>query len=188
MPRNSENPHRRQTGGPIIDYNGTGIWSVEGVQLRYRQYCVLHGVVGPRELSAKMYENSDRRWIYPIMDDVIAGIDDGNAACIALGLDFIEEDDLFAFGKLLKSNTARSLRRCGLLTEPQKERIRHRVVSMLIAGHAPHEMKQYIKLLRVAGVDAESWERLRQGIPRDNPYAMRFYNGLRMATGLPIER
>jgi ribosomal protein S13 len=122
------------------------------------------------------------------MDEVIAGIDDRDIACIALGVDFIEEDDSFCFGKILKSNTARSLRRCGLLTESQKERIQERVVSMLIAGNTPHEMKEYIKLLRVVGVNAATWERLQQDIPRDKPCAMRFYQGLRMATGLPIER
>lgn len=148
----------------------------------------MYSVAAPSELNPKTSVSADKRWIYPIMDEVIKGIDAGDLACIALGVDFIEEDDSFAFGRILKSNTARSLRRSEHITEPHKERIRERVISMLITGETPREMKEYIKLLRVVGVDEVSWQRLQQGVPRDDRYAMRLYQGLRMATGLPIER
>jgi len=129
--------------------------------------------------------NADGIWIYPIMDDVIRGIEEEDAACIALGVDFVEEDSLFAFGKILKSNTARALRRARLSDE-QKERLRRRIVKMLVSGIVPHEMREYSKLLRVVGV-GEYWSRLEREIPRDNPFAMRFYRALRTADGLTAE-
>ena len=119
------------------------------------------------------------------MDDVIRGIEEEDAACIALGVDFVEEDSLFAFGKILKSNTARALRRARLSDE-QKERLRRRIVKMLVSGIVPHEMREYSKLLRVVGV-GEYWSRLEREIPRDNPFAMRFYKALRVAMGLTTE-
>jgi hypothetical protein len=117
------------------------------------------------------------------MEDVIQGIEHGDAACIALGIDFVEEDDLFAFGKTLKSNTARSLRRARL-TEEQKVRLRKHIVTMLVSGIIPHEMREYAKLLRAIGV-GEHWQRLERDVPRDNPFAMRFYRVLRAAEGFP---
>jgi len=55
----------------------------------------------------------------------------------------------------------------------------------LVSGIIPREMREYAKLLRTVGV-GEHWPRLERDIPRDNPYAMRFYKSLRSAEGLPI--
>jgi hypothetical protein len=125
----------------------------------------------------------DVRWTYPIVNEVIRGIEEGDVACIALGVDFVEEDARFPFGATLKSNTARALRRTSL-TEEQKARLRERVSNMLISGVIPREMREYVKLLRSVGV-CEQWSRLDRGIPRDNPYAMHYYLVLRAAEGLP---
>ncbi len=169
--------------GNVRNYNGKGSWSVEAVQTRYREYCAAFHVDGSRSLDPKESREGDVLWIYPIMEEVILGIEEGDVACIALGVDFVEEDALFPFGKILKSNTARSLRRAPL-TEEQKARLRERVVTMLATGIIPHEMREYAKLLRVIGV-GEHWARLERDVPRDNPYAMRFYKALRTAEGLP---
>jgi hypothetical protein len=173
-----DTPHIPSYEGNVRDYNGTGAWSVSGVKTRYRQYCDLFEITDPVRLEARMHQEGDVVWIYPIMEDVIRGIEDGDAACIALGVDFVEQDSLFAFGKTLKSNTARALRRAHL-AEEQKERLRERIVTMLISGIIPHEMREYAKLLRVIGLGVHR-ERLERDIPRDNPFAMRFYNALRM--------
>ena len=117
------------------------------------------------------------------MDEVVTGIRESDAACVALGVDFIEEDTLFPFGRSLKGNTARALRRTSL-TESQKARLRKRISTMLMAGIIPREMTEYAKLLRTLGV-GEFWPQLEREIPRDNPYAMRFYKSLRAAAGLP---
>jgi hypothetical protein len=170
--------HIQSYEGNVRDYNGSGPWSVSGVKTRYRQYCDLLHIANSRLPEAATHQEEDVVWIYPIMEDVIRGIEDGDAACIALGVDFVEQDSLFAFGKRLKSNTARALR-WAHLTEEQKERLRERIVTMLISGIIPHEMREYAKLLRVIGL-GEHRERLERDIPRDNPFAMRFYNALRM--------
>jgi hypothetical protein len=73
-----------------------------------------------------------------------------DAACIRIGIEFIEEDAKFPFGKILKSNTARALRRAEL-TEGQKQRIRRRVFGLLRDGHIPHEFREYAKLVRKIG-------------------------------------
>jgi hypothetical protein len=183
MARRPDSPHIQPRNGNIQDFNGTGVWSLLGVQTRYRQYCDLLHVERLRLLEPREHWEGETLWIYPIMEQVIEGIEEKDAACIALGVDFVEEDDLFKFGMILKSNTARALRRTHL-TEEQRERLRERVVNLLAAGIVPHEMREYSKLLRAIGV-GEHWPRLERDIPRDNPFAMRFYKTLRAAEGLP---
>jgi hypothetical protein len=176
--------NRQDFLGNVRNYNGKGIWSVEAVQMRYRGYCAAFHVETGRSIAPKEIRQGDVRWIYPIMDEVIQGIEENDVACIALGVDFVEEDALFPFGARLKSNNARALRRTSL-TEAQKSRLRERISGMLASGVIPHEMREYAKLLRTIGV-GEHWPRLEREIPRDNPYAMRFYKSLRAAAGLPV--
>jgi hypothetical protein len=183
MTRSLASAHLDSDNEEIRDYTGAGVWTTPAVQARYQQYCDVLRVQFPRVLEAQKYREGKILWIYPIMEEVIRGIEENDAACIALGVDFVEEDDLFAFGKILKSNTARALRR-SQLTEEQKERLRERVVTMLVSGIIPREMREYTKLLRVIGV-GKHWPRLEGAIPRDNPFAMRFYKTLRTAEGLP---
>ena len=78
------------------------------------------------------------------------------------------------FGSKLKANMARALRRT-TLSEEQKARVRKRVVFMLIAGTVPREFREYAKLLRHVGI-AELWPEVHACAPRDNRYAMRFYD------------
>jgi hypothetical protein len=175
---------RRDFIGNIRDYNGKGSWSVEAVQARYREYSATLSAESSRSLKPKEHREGEILWIYPVMDEVIQGIEEGDVACIALGVDFVEEDALFPFGPRLKSTTARALRRSPL-TEIQKARLRERISTMLAAGIVPHEMREYAKLLRTIGV-GEHWPKLEREVPRNNPYAMRFYNSLRAAEGLPL--
>jgi hypothetical protein len=133
----------------IIDYNGFGVWSPGEILARYGQYARELGIV-PRDLSPAEDSHGNRRWIYPVMHRVINGIKAGDAACIRLGIEFIEEDTKFPFGKVLKSNTARALRRSEL-SEEQKQRIRRRVFGLLGRGIIPHEYKNYARLVRKIG-------------------------------------
>ncbi|MFL6429756.1 MAG: hypothetical protein ACJ71S_16035 [Acidobacteriaceae bacterium] len=186
MAKRSDSPHIRASySGNLRDYNGTGAWSIAEVQARYRHYCDLLHIVDSRLPRVRESKDGDVTWVYPIMEDVIEGIERGDAACIALGIDFIEEDHHFIFGKTLKSNTARALRRADL-TESQKERIRERVVKMLVSGTIPHEMREYAKLLRKVGV-GRFWSRLERDISRENRFAMRFFEYLRTAECRPNE-
>lgn len=103
------------------------------------------------------------------MEKVIDGIEAGDGACVRLGIEFIEEDTKFKFGKILKSNTVRALRRASLSDE-QKKRIRRRVFGLLQAGHVPHEYREYAKLVRKIGFDVSEVP----DVVALNPYATRF--------------
>lgn len=186
MTGRSSSPHiKKSYAGDLRDYNGTGAWSVAEVQARYRKYSELLEVEKPDLPVPMEHREGPVLWVYPIMDEVIKGMERGDAACIALGVDFVEQNDHFVFGKILKSNAARALRR-SVLSEEQKSRLRGHIVTMLVSGIVPHEMREYSKLLRVIGIE-DQWPRLEQGIPRNNPFAMKFYKILRTAANLPVE-
>ena len=152
----------------INDYYGDGRWSRAGILARYEQLAT-ELQIKQRDLSPMVHSEGERQWVYPVMDKVIEGIEAGDAACIRIGIEFIEEDAKFPFGKILKSNAARALRRTKL-SEDQKQRIRRRVFGMLSDGHVPHEFREYAKLVRKIGFDESE-------IPAsvaDNPFAQRF--------------
>lgn len=153
----------------LIDYNGEGRWTRENILARYAQYAAKMKIelrdLSPRESS----DNTGRHWVYPVMDEIIKGINAGDLACIQIGIEFIEEDARFPFGKTLKSNTARALRRA-TLTGEQQYRIRKRVFAMLRAGHVPHEYGEYAKLVRSIGFEAADFK----AIEPASPYAAKF--------------
>ncbi len=159
------------------DYNGNGRWSTDAVMERYQGYCRELATFISADIVPRRDSQDDVTRIYPIMDEIIAGAEGGDKACIAIALEFIEEDQHFPFGKRLKANAARALRRAAL-SEEQIERVRQRVVNMLLAGIIPYEFKEYAKLLRRVGLGSW-WPLLEQGVPRDNRYAMRFFIYLR---------
>jgi hypothetical protein len=161
----------------VIDYNGIGFWSVEEIQKRYTAYARKYEVATVRDLSPMIHAENNKRWIYPVMDRVIEGIEDGDLACAEIGIEFIEENDSFPFGQTLKSNTARALRRVSL-TDSQKERIRKRVVTMLQTGYLPREYRQYAKLARKIGL-RDSLMELKDDLPLDNAWVQRYYNYLK---------
>jgi hypothetical protein len=152
----------------VTDYNGEGRWSRAEILERYARYAEGMGIVR-RNLSPMEHSERGRRWVYPVMMKVIDGIKDDDPACVRLGIEFIEEDSKFPFGKTLKSNTARALRRASL-SEEQKERVRRRVFGLLRAGHIPHEYREYAKLVRKIGFEAREVP----DVDESNPYAARF--------------
>ena len=161
----------------VLDYNGEGRWSKDEIMHRYLQYCKELKVPNPMDLTPVESTKGDTRWVYPVMENVIAGIELGDPACRRIGIEFIEEDRKFTFGKILKSNTARALRRSQLTTEEQ-HRIRRRLVEMLLAGNVPHEYKQYAKLLKRIGV-GQYWDEIESRINHSNEYVMRYFNYLK---------
>ena len=162
----------------VIDYNGAGGWSRAEICARYSSYAA-KGELAPRDLTPTQHSERDRHWVYPVMMKVIEGIEAGDPACIQIGIEFIEEDAKFAFGKILKSNTARALRRAFLSNE-QKRQIRRRVFGMLQAGHVPREYHEYAKLVRKIGFEASEIPE----VAASNPYATRFYQYFEMAARL----
>jgi hypothetical protein len=110
------------------------------------------------------------------MEEIINLIDAGDEAAIEIGIEFIQEDDYFVFGAILKSNTARALRRASLTSE-QQTRIRERLVGMMLSGQVPREWQEYKRLLRRIGLGS-LWPALENGVDRENKYVMRYYDYL----------
>ena len=134
---------------PILD--GHGLWTQQAVQHRYLEYCRAFGV-RPRKLTSIPDYISERGWITHLIEALIDGMKQGDLAAAEVGIELIEEDGGFAFGRILKSNTARALIRCDL-TEAQRERIRKRVVGMMRRGFMPGEFRDYARLLRRIGLE-----------------------------------
>jgi hypothetical protein len=170
-----KSPHIGNYAGQHVDYNGVGIWSAEAIQERYRKYADAIGA-DPFPLAPRRHTESGRTWVFPLMEQIISRIEVGDIAAIEIGIEFIQEDDHFVFGRILKSNTARALRRASLTPE-QQARIRERLVGMMLAGQVPHEWKEYKKLLKHIGLGA-LWPVLENGVDRENEYVMRYYNYL----------
>lgn len=161
----------------IRDYNGEGIWSKDEIISRYMRYRRDLKLPNLIDLSPVEHTEGEVKWIYPVMDKVINGIESGDAACRRIGIEFIEEDKKFVFGRIMKANTARALRRSELNDEEQ-ERIRRRIVSMLIDEKIPREYREYAKLLRKIGFK-NYWDKIENGVNRSNPYVMKYYNYLK---------
>lgn len=163
----------------IIDYNGTGRWSLQSVQERYAAYAQQLNVTAPLDLvpprhksHGKGYEEVER--IYPVMFEVIEGIEQGDKACIEIGLECIEENQWLSFGRIIKANTARALRRSSL--HPlQVERLRKQIVSMLLGEHIPGHYREYAKLLRKIGL-GNWWSSIEKQANCNNPHVLRYYN------------
>ena len=160
------------------DYNGTGEWSRDAILERYSQYAHALGITELRDLTPQVFPPGSARptHIYSVMDEVIPGIEAGDLACIKIGIEYIGEDQHFVFGRTLKSNTARALRRAPL-SEEQAERVRKRIVNMLIDGLIFREYREYAKLLRTLGFE-EWWPYIEQNVDRQNPFVMRYYHYL----------
>jgi hypothetical protein len=159
----------------ITNFNGHGRWSVQAIQERYLEYARQLKVSPTLDLKPREqgHPTNGRLWIYPIMDQVIGGIEKGDKACIEIGVECIEENQWLAFGRVIKANTARALRR-STLTPQQIERLRKYIVSMLIEEHTPGHYREYAKLLRKIGL-GNYWPMLEEQVNCNNPYVFRFY-------------
>lgn len=162
----------------VHDYNGTGKWAREAIVSRYLEHAARLGVEQPLLLKPVELVRGEEHWIYPVMDQVITGIRSGDAACMVIGVELLEKDRKFPFGANLKARTARALRQAE--TSPSlAERLRRRIVSMLLEGNVPREYREYAKLLRKIGFE-KWWPRLCEGVPKENSYAMRYFNYFRL--------
>jgi hypothetical protein len=158
---------------PKLD--GTGRWTQDAVRQRYLQYCRFFRIP-PRPLPSGHDWPSERGLIVTLMDALIEGMKTGDLACAEIGIELMEEDGGLAFGRILKANAARALRRCAL-TEAQKERVRSRVVSMLCRGFMPHEFRDYARLLRRIGLGSHR-EILERTVDRSDPWARWYFDYL----------
>jgi hypothetical protein len=150
----------------IRDYNGDGIWRADEIVARYRRHAAAFGIT-PRAIAPRTTTQGDVTWVWPVLHQIIAGIEAQDLACAQIGIELLEEDRGFPFGAILKSNTARALRRCRGLNAAQVERIRRRIVELYATGIVPREFVQYRKLLRQVGVGAH-WPAIVAAAPRNH--------------------
>jgi hypothetical protein len=131
---------------PRLD--GTGPWTHEAIRERYRRACRAHRV------QPQPWPDPGRPeacgWTARTMDVLAERMRQGDLAAADIGIEFIEEDGSFAFGRTTKGRVARALRHVPL-TAAQKDRIRRRVVAMLARGYLPREFREYARLLRRIG-------------------------------------
>ncbi|MEM9567663.1 MAG: hypothetical protein AAF974_05095 [Cyanobacteria bacterium P01_E01_bin.34] len=160
----------------VRDYNGSGIWSASAIIKRYNTYAKLLGVREPRIIkpSETVSKNGEVKWVYPVMDAILVGIRESDRACIEIGVEFIEHWQKQPFGRLLHSSTARVLRQQRhLLTVEQIDRLRNRILQMLLDEQIPHEYKEYSELLKRIGIGPH-WEDIKASANRDNRYVRRY--------------
>ena len=168
-------PHIGNYTGAFVDYNGVGIWFAEAIQKRYTTYADALRAT-PSRLRLRRHTENGRTWVYPLMEQIISLIEAGDEPAIEIGIEFIQEDDYFVFGAILKSKTARALRRASL-TSKQQTRIREQLVGMMLSAQVPREWREYKRLLRHVGLGL-LWPSLEIGVNRENEYVMRYYNYL----------
>jgi hypothetical protein len=156
----------------LIDYNGPAQWSFAAIQERYRRYARELGVEAPLSLQPRRSAQGSREWLYPVMADVIAGAKAGDPACIELAVELVESDHSQPFGRILKANAARALRRASL-SPAQAARLRRRILTMLDANGVCREYREYAKLLRALGLPA-NWRDLCANADRSNVFVHRY--------------
>jgi hypothetical protein len=155
----------------VQDFNGAGEWSAVRVVERYRAHAQgLH--LELRDLAPRVHEAGTHRWVSPVMEAVIEGIAAGDAACVEIGIEFLEPRLVLPFGRSLHAGTARALRRATLSTW-QASRLRTRIYAMLLEGWVPAEFRDYAKLLRRIGL-GEEWPSVRARVDEANPHVMRY--------------
>lgn len=135
----------------VIDLNGKDRWSLDGVRQRYSTYATQFQVSFPSRLEPTTHVLGETKWIYPVLEQVLRGVTQGDAACVQIAVDLVCDDARFAFGKIYKDKAATLLRRAAL-TASQQDQLRKRIVFMLNCGHIPPEYKCYARLLRSIGL------------------------------------
>jgi hypothetical protein len=156
------------------DFNGSGDWSGPAIQERYLRHASAIGQTELRDLTPSETSQGAIRWVWPVMERVIEGIKAGDAACIELGIEFIEHGGKQRFGRLLHADTARALRqKAPALSTAQIDRLRKRILGMLVEAWVPHEYHEYFRLLRRIGI-GPGWSETMSQVDRNNPYVMRY--------------
>ena len=75
-----------------INYNPKGKWSDKSVIARYRELSLRLGGIDGFEPIPRTYKNNQgMTWTYNIMDSVADGIQLGDASCVQLAIEYIED-------------------------------------------------------------------------------------------------
>src|ERR1700761_2971222 len=86
--RQTSRMNKSKTEAVVHDYNGEGRWTLKAVQARYLEYCRKYDLKPINPPLAREHVEGQKRWVYPVMESVISGIERGDKASIALGLDY----------------------------------------------------------------------------------------------------
>ena len=149
-----------------MSLDGQDIWTLDAIQRRYQRYCqkyhVEHHALEPTDYMV------ERGWATCMLRILIERMKSGDLAAAEICLEMMEEDRSLAFGPIVKSNIPRAMAKCAL-TDRQKERIRERVLTMLLRGYLPKEFRQYAWLARRLGLG--EWEKKLSKVDLSNPWA-----------------
>lgn len=156
-----------------IDLNGAGEWSLDGIRHRYARYAEDLGVSLPRQLEPLRAAQGARQWIYPVLEQVLVGLKEGDPACVAIAVDLVCSDERFTFGKIFKDKAARGLRDAELADE-QVGRIRQHAIYQLEKGFVGPEFRTLAQLVRRIGLGE-----LRERVLRVKPVGPRVANYVR---------
>jgi len=107
--------------------------------------------VGPRirEYVPSNPNTHPALWVSELFASVKRAVACGDRQAMSLACEFIHRDPKLPFGKLIKSDLARELRRhSGALVESERKQLVAATVRLLALPYAPRELEDYAKLLR----------------------------------------
>jgi hypothetical protein len=87
-------------------------------------------------------------WVAQLFDRVRSAIADGDKVAVSIACDLIAQDPHLPFGKLVKSDLSRALRkRPEFLLEVERRQLIEATVKLLAIEFAPRELEDYAKLV-----------------------------------------
>lgn len=88
-------------------------------------------------------------WVGDVFDVLKSAVASGDTRAISLACELIEKDPKLPFGKLVKSNLARALRKQNnKLTESERHQVLGATGRLLNMEYAPRELEDYCKLVK----------------------------------------
>jgi hypothetical protein len=88
-------------------------------------------------------------WLSQTFDQVRRAIVVGDTEAVSLACDLIEKDPMLPFGKLIKSDLARALKKqVGLLVASERAQVLGATIKLLNQEYAPRELEDYCKLAK----------------------------------------
>jgi hypothetical protein len=112
-------------------------------------------------------------WLSQTFDKVRKAIVAGDTVAVSLACELIERDPMLPFGKLIKSELARALKKkVELLVASERAQILSATVKLLNQQYAPRELEDYCKLTKKLP-EAEYIAALSRVVPK-NPKAEQF--------------
>ena len=133
-------------------------------------------LLGPR-LRAYFPENVQDHpgiWLSETFTALAKAIEGGDAVAISLACDLIHSDPMLLFGKLIKSDLARALRkRASKLRPGERALIVATTLKLIMKDFAPRELEDYCKLVKK--FPAQEYQPLLHGFTPKNAKSVRLH-------------